>query len=428
MISRLLPPLVAPVSNAANAHSKKGDISDFSAVLDAPTTVEAVPFRSGDGHPRASSQPADVNESLVSTPGALCADDHLHQLYVATMPHSIVPAAIHPLPAPVQVANDGSTETTQPLVQPSDAGAIATDCTQELVSDLALPTVVPTLPTEPMAAHPWQGPSVEPARPAQKNPASPVQDDTPLHSITDEVAAPALSTLNVSSQHAVTTELAARPASDPVTILQVADIEQMPSIGEFVQLPDIHCGHTTMGGEQVELDSIPWRLQANAGLSYRTVETDVRDDGVGLHEMVPLVAHANSMPLVRGFTFAPFSASSSIAEWLASLQPIDGSSAHGGSAGDDPATAEVGTAARTETVATSLAWPERLLRWLADSNSESATAWVRDYQLAPSQAGGLIDALRLLATQQGFSLDRIMLNGHELWRTAPAPHLTPGNP
>jgi len=82
------------------------------------------------------------------------------------------------------------------------------------------------------------------------------------------------------------------------------------------------------------------------------------------------------------------------------------------------ASAEIAMPGRT--AAASMLWPHRLLRWLADHDGR-VSAWVRDYRLDPAEAGQLVDYLRNLAEQQGHSLHRIMLNGHELWRVPSTP-------
>jgi len=58
--------------------------------------------------------------------------------------------------------------------------------------------------------------------------------------------------------------------------------------------------------------------------------------------------------------------------------------------------------------------PQRVLHWLSDG--DATTAWVRDYTLDAASTGTLVEALRCFSEQQGFTLRRIMLNGHEVWR------------
>jgi hypothetical protein len=177
-------------------------------------------------------------------------------------------------------------------------------------------------------------------------------------------------------------------------------------------------------GERIELVSMPWRLQANAGLSYRTVAIDAPGAASDSREQAPVQSVTNPITHGQLFTFAPLLEDGSIAEWLDSLQPLAGSSDRDRSAADVTPATEIADSAPVETMA-SLVWPERLLRWLADTDGKGTTAWVRDYQISPSQAARMIDSLRSIAEQQGLHLHRVMFNGHELWRSASTPDITP---
>jgi hypothetical protein len=70
-------------------------------------------------------------------------------------------------------------------------------------------------------------------------------------------------------------------------------------------------------------------------------------------------------------------------------------------------------------------WSQRLLRWNAGTtDGEGTTAWVRDYSLDPSDVPGLLASLRAVSEQQGLTLHRIMINGHEAWTSPDTSHLT----
>jgi hypothetical protein len=62
------------------------------------------------------------------------------------------------------------------------------------------------------------------------------------------------------------------------------------------------------------------------------------------------------------------------------------------------------------------AWPQRLLRWTDDA--DGTTAWVRDFNLPADEHADLARALRAMSDAQHLPLRRIMLNGHEIWRSS----------
>ncbi len=76
-----------------------------------------------------------------------------------------------------------------------------------------------------------------------------------------------------------------------------------------------------------------------------------------------------------------------------------------------------GTPSRIGQSGAFVAWPLRLLRWLADGNQD-ITAWLRDYNLSDSSADAVVRQLRTLSEGQGVRLSRIVLNGRELWRAS----------
>lgn len=166
---------------------------------------------------------------------------------------------------------------------------------------------------------------------------------------------------------------------------------------------------------RTELISLPWRLQASDGLSYRFTSdvAIIAPDATG-HE-APLVQplHRAPMDLPSRMSLRASSPISDERE-VSSIRPapswrIDRSSL------EEPLTLGAEISASRPGWAPLLMWPQRLLRWLADD--QGTTAWVRDYQLDSSKAQTLVASLCCLADQQNVSLRRIMLNGHELWRS-----------
>lgn len=58
---------------------------------------------------------------------------------------------------------------------------------------------------------------------------------------------------------------------------------------------------------------------------------------------------------------------------------------------------------------------ERLFRWM-QREGEGATGWVRDYRLDDDAAARLMERIRAYVQEYDLSLERIVINGHELWR------------
>jgi len=168
-------------------------------------------------------------------------------------------------------------------------------------------------------------------------------------------------------------------------------------------------------GERRELVSMRWGLRANAGLSYLTSRTEAQaaaPDAMLEDLTLPLPESSTRGQL---FTFAAVDEGASAGDWLQSLQLLEVASMPEISSAENAPILRANSAIATS--ASSTSWPERLLRWLATPDGKGATAWIRDFQMTPSQAARMIDSLRSLAAQQGQQLHRIVLNGHELWRS-----------
>lgn len=161
----------------------------------------------------------------------------------------------------------------------------------------------------------------------------------------------------------------------------------------------------------VELVAMPWRLQANAGMSYRSILHKFHDVSSsikqtvknGVNDSTVLSIHAGSAPtstVSSGFqqTVNAQTHTANILVQVAS-ELVD--------------VFEMARAERSHARASIVLWPHRALHWLADG--EATTAWVRDYQLDANGIQSLVDGIRCVAEQQGFTLRRIMLNGHEAW-------------
>lgn len=170
-------------------------------------------------------------------------------------------------------------------------------------------------------------------------------------------------------------------------------------------------------GERNELVSMRWGLRANAGLSYLTIKADAQGAATRSMSEDPALPQMESSTPGQLFTFAAIDETAPMGDWLHSLQLLEVAPERELSSADSAPMMERTNPAPAATAA-STAWPERLLRLLATPEGKGATAWIRDYQMSPSQAARMVDSLRSLAAQQGQQLHRIVLNGHELWRSA----------
>ena len=59
-------------------------------------------------------------------------------------------------------------------------------------------------------------------------------------------------------------------------------------------------------------------------------------------------------------------------------------------------------------------WAERSLRFTHQPGG-GKVAWLRDYRMSDREAAQLVDTLRSEASERGVALNRIMLNGREVW-------------
>lgn len=179
-----------------------------------------------------------------------------------------------------------------------------------------------------------------------------------------------------------------------------------------VGFPDvqIELRHAAGGLETI---SLPWKLAANGGLSQRLLEH--ASLGLGSHDAV--VGMANAMD--RG------PASGSAGTGLApSTQQWRQMGASGGFlpqyvfAEADIESVDAPSSAATRNQA-AMPWLLRLCRWL-EQKGHDPSVWLRDYRLDQADAHQLAEALRMHANEQGIRLERIVVNGRELWRAPDA--------
>lgn len=188
--------------------------------------------------------------------------------------------------------------------------------------------------------------------------------------------------------------------------------------GALVSIQDASQMQMRTGPECEEWVLRPWRLQAGTGLSYRS---------------------GNSLPFqMDGNTFAaaidglsacegkaPSIGSAGERVWPVLQENLPVVPAHGGAmlliagngadGADSYAQAVIGSWNKGAWVH----WAQRLLRWNAGATeSENATAWVRDFSLGADEVPSLVASLRAFSAGQGISLGRIVVNGREAWAAA----------
>ena len=215
-----------------------------------------------------------------------------------------------------------------------------------------------------------------------------------------------------------TIDQVAMDVSEPVPVVRLPiDVPSELPLAELSDAVAPLVTRSSTGDVEREVAAVPWHLQANSHLSWAT-STSVSTPAVATTIAIPAVAGAllpscssSPAPLVPTLTVADLT-----------LDVPD--SSIGALNAGARSTSNARNAPNLDSVATSgwfaawTSWPERLLRWQSESGGAS-TAWVRDFRLSSGDAQPLIDSLRDLAGEQGHSLRRIMLNGHEVWRNTP---------
>lgn len=175
------------------------------------------------------------------------------------------------------------------------------------------------------------------------------------------------------------------------------------------------------GGEQ-ELLALPWRLSANGRLSHLLdAKPQPPDTGLASSPARAAATRANAAlaeawveyrmcHLVSADAVPPQSLPMpNLADPLQSgASPADASE----SAAAPPRQAGDGALAP---------WASRLLRWI-ESEGRDATLWIRDYRLDPDAARRLGELMHGLAREHGTPLQRIVVNGRELWRAERGNH------
>lgn len=213
---------------------------------------------------------------------------------------------------------------------------------------------------------------------------------------------------------------------DPSTVVAIDVPEHAPRQGVIDALPSAGIAaavtpamRADVSGTRMPAVELPWRLQANAGMSYRLQGAIVIGQLQRNHDVATELL--NRAPGSGGG--ARFAANNGDRRGQAvAMEPETyfsrAADAVAADKARDPAASKLAQAGW----APLLMWPQRLLRWLNDA--EGVTAWVRDFQMDPAQVSSLLESLHCAAETQGIPLRRIMLNGHEAWRST----MTQGQP
>lgn len=184
---------------------------------------------------------------------------------------------------------------------------------------------------------------------------------------------------------------------------------------------------TRIGQESQDWFIRPWRLQANAGLSFRSDRPSAAAAPASATLLAGAMPRAEHMHAAAAGV-AAFDEGSLPARWKNLLRlPVHVESASARMEADgidasDPAAAKSGE------VAAWLHWSQRMLRWNGNAaGAGGVTAWVRDYSLDASEIPALVRSLAALSAEQGFLLERVMVNGHEAWAATGYVHLRGGD-
>jgi hypothetical protein len=185
----------------------------------------------------------------------------------------------------------------------------------------------------------------------------------------------------------------------------------LPEVGNAIHVLPTHpeaAGHVRPALADDVL--LPWRLQANAGLSYvgePAWQVGARGDAAAAH--------------APGFGNDAATTATSTPEFGG---PIAGNLRRGATPWTsylaDFSFGGVDREKRMERLSQYLAahpdWKERLLRWVG--SDADLTAWIRDFQLGEDDLGALVQKLREYAQEHGHALARVMHNGREVWSAA----------
>lgn len=169
--------------------------------------------------------------------------------------------------------------------------------------------------------------------------------------------------------------------------------------------------HFRQGPGGLEVVSVPWRLAAQGSLSQRGANAPA---AWPVATMAPaserLPGSLRSSP-DHGIPGVPDPARLPGGFDALPAMPMPPRHDAAGSAGKDAGPPSL---AGSAPAAGAMPWLARMVRWLEQKGHDPAV-WVRDYRLEPAEADELAAALRTHAREHGITLERIVVNGRELW-------------
>ncbi|MDQ3286716.1 MAG: hypothetical protein M3Q42_00395 [Pseudomonadota bacterium] len=162
----------------------------------------------------------------------------------------------------------------------------------------------------------------------------------------------------------------------------------------------------------VQIFSVPWRLAANSALSHRTHGAYDAIAAMARPAAGSAAGNLESVASAAGFVpVAPLHGPS--AARTSTVMPTASATSTRAVAGTDATQAG---AASPASVAEP--WLARLLRLLTQQGHDPVL-WIRDFRLDDAASQSAVADVRALAEQQGLRLERIMVNGREMWNARP---------
>lgn len=175
--------------------------------------------------------------------------------------------------------------------------------------------------------------------------------------------------------------------------------------------------HFRQGPGGLEVVSVPWRLAAQGRLSQRGANEPAAWPVAPTTPASDRLTGSLRSSTDHGIPGVPAPARlPGVHDVLPAMSMPPQHDAAGGADRD----ADLPSPAGSAPAAVARPWLARMVRWLEQKGHDPAV-WVRDYRLEPAEAGELAAALRTQAREHGITLERIVLNGRELWN-ARAPH------
>ncbi|MGH8076440.1 MAG: hypothetical protein ACREPE_03815 [Lysobacter sp.] len=169
--------------------------------------------------------------------------------------------------------------------------------------------------------------------------------------------------------------------------------------------------HVQREGGSIEVVSVPWRLAGNDMLSRLSPNPAM------LTTAQLLQLHASFDP-----TAGPTPNTPAVPPYAAIARPSPLSLDVGAPAlmvlapGSPARTPSRAVAELAAAAPASMAepWLARLLRWF-EQQGQDPVVWIRDYSLNDDASQAVVNEVRALASQQGWKLQRIVVNAREMW-------------